>query len=239
MNEKWENLAQKFNDLALRQRVLLGLGVLVIIFVAWNFIFYQPLAKKHSALKARLDVASENITRLSAEEQVFAKSLTSDPNAARKREVVRLEQQLDQLDNELEELAVGLIQADKLPQILHDVLFSSGSLKLLGMKTEAVQKLNFSESVAAAEQVGRESPLFDINEEFPEQNEKVVSVFKHAVTISLEGRYFDVVSYLSALEQLPWKIYWEFLDYQVEDYPSARVTLQVYTLSTGEGVLGV
>lgn len=239
MKEKWEILAQKFNGRALRERVLLGLGVLVVIFVVWDFIFYQPLAKKHSVLQARLDVASENITRLSAEEQVFAKALTSDPNAARKREVVRLEQQLDQLDNELEELAVGLIQADKLPQILHDVLFSGGSLRLVGMKTEAVEKLNFSEPVTAAEQVGQENGQLDINEEFPQQDETVVSVFKHAVTISLEGRYFDVVNYLSALEQLPWKIYWEFLDYKVEDYPNAAVTLRVYTLSTGEGVLGV
>lgn len=239
MRAKWEALAQKFNGRALRERVLLGLGVLVVIFVVWDFIFYQPLAKKHSVLQARLDVANENITRLSAEEQVFAKALTSDPNAARKREVVRLEQQLAQLDSELEELAVGLIQADKLPQILHDVLFSSGSLKLLGMKTEAVEKLNFSEPVTAAEQIDQQNGQPDINEEFPQQNETVVSVFKHAVTISLEGRYFDVVNYLTALEQLPWKIYWEFLDYKVEDYPKARVTLQVYTLSTGEGVLGV
>lgn len=239
MKEKIESLAQKFNDLALRERVLSGLGVLVVIFVAWDFIFYQPLAKQHSALQARLDVASENITRLSAEEQVFAKALTSDPNAARKREVVRLEQQLAQLDSDLEKLAVGLIQADKLPQILHDVLFSSGSLKLLGMKTQPVEKLNFSEPVTAAEQVASRNAQQNIIEEFPQQDETVVSVFKHAVTISLEGRYFDVVNYLSALERLPWKIYWEFLDYKVTDYPNARVTLQVYTLSTGEGVLGV
>ncbi len=240
MKEKWEQLSLKFNALALRERAVVGLGILVAIFVAWDFIFYQPVAKKHSALQARMDTANENLTRLSAEEQVFAKALTSDPNAARKREIVRLEQQLDKLDSELEALSVGLIQAEKLPQILHDVLFSSGSLKLLGMKTQPVEKLNFSQPTTAREQVKQEDDRReDVNEEFAQEEENVVSVFKHAVTISLEGRYFDVVNYLSALEQLPWKIYWEFLDYRVGDYPKARVTLQVYTLSTGEGVLGV
>lgn len=237
MKAQWEKIAEKFNGMALRERLLVGLGTLIAIFVIWDFVFYQPLAKKHSALQARLDVASANITRLTAEEQVFAKALTSDPNAARKREVIRLEQRLNELDSQLEALSVGLIQAEKLPQVLHDVLFSSSSLKLVGMKTQPVEKLDFSQPVTAAEQLEQESQ--DFNEEFEQENKNVVSVFKHAVTISLEGRYFDVVSYLAALEQLPWKIYWEFLDYNVVDYPRARVTLQVYTLSTGEGILGV
>ena len=237
MKERWQALVEKFNGMIFRERLLITLTVLTAIFVFWDFVFHQPTYKKHTNLKARMEAASKNIETLSAEEKVFVNALGSDPNAARKREIIRLEHQLSELDKELEALSVGLIQADKLPQILHDVLYSSGSLKLIGMKTRPVEKLSFAEPVTAEEQI-RKSRKDDIEVEV-ETNEKMVSVYKHAVTISLEGSYFNVMNYLAELEKLPWKIYWEFLDYRVDKYPKAIVMLQVYTLSTEQGVLGV
>lgn len=235
MKEKWELLENKFNALGLRERLLISITILVIIYVVWDFAFYRPLAQKNSNLHARLSLTNTDIAKVSAEEKIFAQALTNDPNASRKREIVRLEQKLNEMDTQLEQLSVGLIQADKLPQVLHDVLFSSDKLKLLGMKTSPVEKLSFAQPETAAEQLEQVEEPEKI---FNDQPEETVSVFKHTVTISLEGRYFDVVNYLTVIEKLPWKIYWEFLDYRVVNYPNAKVILQVYTLTTEMGVLG-
>lgn len=56
-------------------------------------------------------------------------------------------------------------------------------------------------------------------------------VYKHSVELSIEGGYFAVLDYLKALENMPWQFYWEGMDYVVDDYPNAKVTLEVFTLS--------
>jgi MSHA biogenesis protein MshJ len=41
------------------------------------------------------------------------------------------------------------------------------------------------------------------------------------------------------LERLPWRFYWQDLNYSVDHYPNAEVILRVYTLSSEEGLFGV
>ena len=49
----------------------------------------------------------------------------------------------------------------------------------------------------------------------------------------------QVVQFLVALERLPWRFYWQDLNYSVDHYPNAEVILRVYTLSSEEGLFGV
>jgi MSHA biogenesis protein MshJ len=65
------------------------------------------------------------------------------------------------------------------------------------------------------------------------------SIFRHGLAMTLSGRYFDVYHYLEALESLPWRFYWDSIDYQVKEYPTAEVTLHIYTLSFQEDWLGI
>ncbi len=44
--------------------------------------------------------------------------------------------------------------------------------------------------------------------------------------------------YLTHLEQLPWKFYWQSFNYEVQEYPTALVRLNIYTLSTSNWWMG-
>lgn len=54
----------------------------------------------------------------------------------------------------------------------------------------------------------------------------------------VDGRYFDVLEYIKRLEQLK-GFNWQMLDYDVIDYPNARVTIRIRTLSLEEDWIGV
>ena len=153
---------------------------------------------------------------------------------------------LASIDKNLEALSGGLIAAEKLPEVLHDVLNAKGRLSLLEMSTRAPGRLSLNpphvEDLAV--QQASESEV-ELNERLDQgllpgrAKQENIGVFKHSVFVSLAGEYFDVLSYLQALERLPWKFYWEAIDYQVTDYPRAKVVIEVYTLSTEAGILGV
>jgi len=69
--------------------------------------------------------------------------------------------------------------------------------------------------------------------------ESSAGVYQHAVELRVSGNYNQILHFLIALERLPWRFYWQSLDYKVEHYPNAEVTLRVYTLSSEEGLFGV
>ena len=56
-------------------------------------------------------------------------------------------------------------------------------------------------------------------------------VYKHSVVLSVSGGYFAVLDYFKSLEAMPWQFYWQGMDYVVDEYPHANVTLEVFTLS--------
>ena len=64
-------------------------------------------------------------------------------------------------------------------------------------------------------------------------------LFKHALNITITGSYFETLDYLKSLESLAWHINWNSIDYQVDDYPLAITTFQIYTLSFEEQWLGL
>lgn len=66
----------------------------------------------------------------------------------------------------------------------------------------------------------------------PQSNFKVV---EHSMIIKFQGDYFSTMDYLHAIENLPWRISWDKLEYKVVEYPVAEVTLQIHILSNQGG----
>jgi MSHA biogenesis protein MshJ len=56
-------------------------------------------------------------------------------------------------------------------------------------------------------------------------------LYRHGVEISVRGNYLDMIDYMTALESLPTQLFWGGARLDVEDYPTSRLTLTLYTLS--------
>jgi len=65
------------------------------------------------------------------------------------------------------------------------------------------------------------------------------TLFRHGLEIQMRGGFTRILHYLHATENLPWRLYWDTLEYKVETYPDAKIILRVYTLSVDEGWIGV
>lgn len=63
-------------------------------------------------------------------------------------------------------------------------------------------------------------------------------VYRHGLVLQFRGSYFNTLQYLQYLESLSGSFYWDRLDFQVDDWPTASVTLELHTLSSEEGFVG-
>jgi MSHA biogenesis protein MshJ len=55
--------------------------------------------------------------------------------------------------------------------------------------------------------------------------------FLHPVELVVDGDYASLVTYLRALESLPWRIHWQQLELKTGDYPVNRVRIVIGALS--------
>ena len=237
MNDKWLELKNRFEAFELRERCLMVGAAAAVIYLLWDFILLQPIAKETKILLARERVAEQAIQTGEAEITVLTAVAKKDPNNELRRNLLELQDKLKQLDARLDTLATGLVAADKLPQVMHDVLRQTGKLKIASMTTLPPQEVVLSkdsEPTAAAATASAAAPTTETAAEPAMQS---VKIYKHGVALNLVGDFSSAVQYLQTLEQGAWRFYWESLDYQVSQYPQAKIQLKVFTLSSQRGVL--
>jgi len=57
------------------------------------------------------------------------------------------------------------------------------------------------------------------------------ALFQHPLQLQFKGDYFNTLAYLDRLEKLPWELYWDSLEYRVDAYPEATITVKFYLLT--------
>lgn len=220
--------AAKYEALSSRERMLVLAVVVFVLYYLVTLLMWDGLIKTANSQEDTYTKLQQQNQQLSTQLQLFTGLSSSDPDKAKKQQVAALKSELEQLDQSLSNLSVGLIPADQLPLMLQDVLKGAQNLTLTKIETLPISELSLRGNT-----LERKERAFDAAQ--PAADE-AAGVFKHSVVIDIKGRYFDVKRYVEALENLSWRLYWERLSYSVSDYPTAEARIQVYTLSTEEGV---
>jgi MSHA biogenesis protein MshJ len=221
-------LQEKIDARIIRERALIFLTALAFVFMLWNFVVQSSIDKHTQETRTQLDLLATQRTAMQTQIAAATQSLLNDPDKQKKAQITQLQTDIGGLENQLQRVSQNLIKADQLPQALQEVLEKTSQLTLLEVKTLPAKELQFV--AVTAENNAQPAPVSE---------ETSAGVFQHVVELRVSGSYSQVVQLLVALERLPWRFYWQGLDYSVDHYPNAEVILRVYTLSSEEGLFGV
>jgi MSHA biogenesis protein MshJ len=141
---------------------------------------------------------------------------------------------LSGLKRKQQKLTVEFIRPGQMATVLRDMLDNETKLTLTRLESLGVKPLfpRIEASSAEKEKSTAEHSLQNTQEKRP-------SIYKHGMRVELEGDFNSTLNYLQALESMPWRFYWDNVEYQVLDYPVARIVITVHTLSLDEGWIGV
>jgi len=207
MRERINQLIERVDAMELRQRImLLAAGLIVMFYMADTFAI-QPAIKQQKILRqavgdweSKLDVLRERTGMLTDGQSGHASS------AYRK-----MRARLADLEARIQKQMGGLLAPAQAIKVLERVLEQEQDLKLL--------KVNASSS-----------PLGD-NDALTDSGQlQGAGINRYRMQLQLEGSYLATLRYLRALEDLPWKFFWEGVEYEVIEHPTARITLDLYTL---------
>ena len=218
MKQLYLKLSARIDALTLRERgMVFGAGAAAIVFVGYHLML-SPLFAKQAGLRARIAQQQNNIGGIDAEITQKLQAFAVDPDASGRARLAAIKTDIEAMGNGLRTMQKGLVAPDRIVPLLELILKSNGRLRLLSMKTLPVSSLNDAARAAAGPDA---APIVKPSE----------LLYRHGVELSVRGNYLDMVNYMSALEAMPTQLFWGKAQLAVEEYPNARLTLTLYTLS--------
>lgn len=204
--EHIQQLANRVDGMELRQRIMLLVICLAVMLFLVDTLAIQPAIKQQKVLRQAITDWELKLDVLSERSGIL-------PDHPDNRTPSRRDDMLSRLaglDARIHEQMGGLLAPAQAIEVLKQVL-------------EQEQGLSLVEVNAASR------PLTDLalpgEDVVPE-----IGINRYQMQLRFEGDYLATLRYLQALEGLPWKFFWEGVDYEVTEHPRALITIDLYTL---------
>jgi MSHA biogenesis protein MshJ len=254
MKQSWQKYAGRIDALTLRERVLMfAAGAALVVFAAY-FTALGPMFGKQAALRAQISQQQNNLLGLDGEITQKVKDYQRDPDAPTRQRLDTVKTESAQLGESLRAMQKGLVSPERMAPLIDTILRANGRLKLVSMRTLPASSLNepaaadakagakaetkndtaaklASVQAAMASSTGPGKPESPAAQVVPKAGSLL---YRHGVEITLRGSYLDMIDYMNALETMPTQLFWGGAHLEAEDYPAARLTLTLYTLSLDE-----
>jgi len=244
MNSTWQQYSEKFLNISPREQYLIIFtGLVTIVFVFFSFAIDANLvasAQLEKQIKQTMSANNAANTTINVLEQ----ALLTDPNVAVSKRVTRIEQKILAVDSELLELTSGLINPIQMRYALVDLLKLQSGVSLTSFEVIKAIPLNIEQATEestqsqlnqkTSKQAAQQSDEVDLQMEKPS-----LTLYKHGIKLILKGDYFQLRDYLVQLEQLEWQFFWQQFNYQLVEYPTGELHVEMYSLSTNQEFIGV
>ena len=226
----WQDYSEKFLQITPREQMLILLtGLVLILFGLFNFVVEGQIIQIRAATKEFNSLQSSNNqakTIITALETAVKK----DPNKAINEKISQYKTKLASVDKQLLALTSDLIDPIQMRHALIEILQLDRGVKLASFELVGAVPVVLSEP---KENNGEET------EELSTSDVESLALYRHGIRLTLSGSYFKLRDYLQHLEQLQWKFFWQEFNYQMKEYPTSELKIEIYSLSTMQEFIGV
>lgn len=133
------------------------------------------------------------------------------------QQIRRLESDIERTNEAIAAVTDDLISPDQMVRVIRRLLDRESGLRITSLETLPVTTTQ-----------GRTAEQADGTQ-----------LYRHAIQLELEGSFNATARYIRALENSEWRIYWDNMAFEIDQYPRGKVSIRLYTLSSEEGWLSV
>ncbi len=214
--EAWDEL---FRARPYRERVMLaGMAAAVVFFTIDTFAI-QPINGDRARISLGTERVRDNLEIKRAEANALMHAEASPDEKRTAAEIEQLGRQLKEIKAQMGTEMAALIPPRAIVAVLEDLLAEDPNLQLISVRSQAPKRIGSGDAIA-----GRDSNL---------------GLYRHGLRLEIEGDFPATLHYLRRIEASRWNLLWDRLDYRVQQYPTATVTIDIHTLSEQEEWIGV
>jgi MSHA biogenesis protein MshJ len=221
MKALWLKLSSRIDGMTLRERIAIFVASVAALLFIVNGIVLEPMFARNRQLADQ--VRQQNLQLQAANAGVAAQmeTFTRNPDAATQQRLADLQREAAELAGSLRAMQHGLVAPEKMGQLLQQLLRSNGKLKLVSLRTLALDGM----AGAGGPVAGAEAKSAPVQRQL---------LYRHGVEVVLQGGYLDMLDYMQALEGSPQQVFWGRAQLDARNYPAATLTLTLYTLGLDE-----
>lgn len=205
---QYQQLSDKFSALENREKQLIlwvSFGLIVYLFFWFGI---SPALEDMSAADKTATRKESEYKALVIQRDAIQQALSVDYTQRIQQELDNARKALLSVDDALLSLNEGFVAADRMPELLMTLLNEENNVSLVNFNVEPTQTIRFGEGETQS-----------------------TSFYRHNMRLVIEGNYFDLRSYLARLQAAPEKVIVTDFAYNVDEYPSASLTLGLATVS--------
>ena len=248
LQSRWQQAATSYNARPVAEKWIIAAAVVGVL--VWLYYLFVLTAQNTevTAMNRQLLTARAALISMEQREQAARQAAIDDPNQAVRLRIERALEEQERLDGLLTELAGNLVTPQAMTRLLTSMLQETGGIELVRVENLAPMPMRN----AAAEQAERSATAAtgQTNEAAGGSNattstdpssrvENRQQVFQHSLVLELQGDFLSLIEYLGRVESFAASFFWDELTIEQETWPNARIRLQLHTLSTEEGFVGV
>ena len=207
-------------SLKIRETVLIIASLLFVGWAVWDTWSYQPELKRIAKLEAKLRQETRRQADLLRAISSTPERIANHPRIKQQQRNEKLRAQLANAEAESRRLATTFIAPDELPDVLEQLVAGTSGLTLVDVTLRAPTPYEPSSRV-------EKKPS---GEDLPDPGQGV-RLRAHAAELIVTGGYHEVLAYLNELGDSNWRFFYSSLDYETQEYPDAKVTLRLFTVS--------
>jgi MSHA biogenesis protein MshJ len=221
MKARLQSCCQWLDKRHLRERVVLFICALALLFFFADLFVLTPQADERKAAVKKMSVLRSDLSVLTAQEKTIPLRKDLDPDSENRDKAAQLQTEIKRKRDYLQTEVANLVTPSAMPELLRDLLTQEPRLQLLHLANQTPERLALSPS----------APSMTEDVDMP-------SLFRHRLQLEFSGTYLATLDYLRKLEALPQTITWDSVEIETDEYPKATVRLQVHTLNLSEAWIG-
>jgi TolA-binding protein len=182
-------------DLSFRERSLLLLIILTVIYLAWNSLIYSKQLQYHHQLVKQQALADRQFQQQQGQlaENIALVTAKSRSKEELEQAIVDAKKELQQNSEQLDHVLEGLVPPSKITELLHSLLLQTHGLKLVALNNEPVDSITVLDDKT-------------VNNKPLNEQEHHAKLYKHATSMTLSGNYQQLYHYLKMIEQSTWRL---------------------------------
>lgn len=248
LRQRGVDLARRFDARPQRERMAILLAAVALLLLVADRVWLTPAFGAFGSASQALAAARTEQQAL-AEEAERRRAQGDANRRALDADIAQWRQRTSQGAQALADTQAGLIGPDRMVALLEQMLPRQGSVKVVSLTTlvpqDARTPIGATARAAAATAMPTPAPLPATAASAvpalagalatPPATATTIEgapLYRHGVEITVEGSYGDLMAWLFSLENLPGpRLLWGGVKLNVDQHPTVRLSLTVYTLS--------
>lgn len=211
--QQWQTWEEKFINLTQREKIIIIVATVFLSGFGLFKMLIEPSAAILSTSNAQKTTVANELQTTQLQVSEIENALSTDPNEKIKQEIKVIREQIKKVEADLNQVMTEYVAPEQMASALTNLLMTSSNIRVIGMTVLPPEKVQDS------------------------SDDSVPNYYRHLFEINIEGDYFSLMEFVKKVSVVSSQFNVQNLNYKVQSYPTAVMTLTLITISDNEKVI--